>query len=127
VLIVPLLFVGDEVVASGCFVGSGWSPPTGVVPGAGCAEGAGCEPLPPDAVPEGACAVGVLAGAVPAGEPFDCAQTAADSNSANTAKTTVLKPMRSVALMTSPPPHLAHRCSASLNPLDVSIGHFDNK
>jgi len=84
-------------------------------------------PLPPDAVPEGACAAGVLAGAVLVCEPLDCAETAADSNSANPAKANVLKPMRSVAPMTSPPAPVGASRAASLNLLDASILLFGNK
>jgi hypothetical protein len=63
----------------------------------------GWAPLP-ESVPEGACAAGVFAGVGLDAVPLVCAQTPAANASANPDRTASLKPMRSVALMTSPPP-----------------------
>ena len=54
-------------------------------------------------MPDGACAAGVFAGVGLDAVPLDCAQTPAANASANPDRTASLKPMRSVALMTSPP------------------------
>ena len=79
----------------------------------------------PEFVSEGACAAGVLAGAGLDAVPLDCAQTPAANASANPDRTASLKPMRSVALMTSPPPRwVPAACPASLYLLDASICSF---
>ena len=60
---------------------------------------------PPEFVSEGACVAGVFAGAGVDADPLgwvDCAQTPEASASDNPDRTASLKPMRSVALMTSP-------------------------
>lgn len=87
----------------------------------------GWAPLP-ESVPEGACAAGVFAGAGLDDVPLDCAETPEASASANPDRTASLIPMRSVALMTSPPPRWvsAQTRPASLDLLDASICSFGN-
>jgi len=90
----------------------GWGPLPEFVPEGACAPGVlgrvvvGWAPLP-EFVPVGVCAAGVFAGAGLDPVPLvwvDCAQTPAANASANPDRTASLKPMRSVAFMTSPPP-----------------------
>ena len=110
---------GVEAVFAG-FAGNGASPPTGE-PGAGCAAGVVCVPLAvevpgfvwleagvvcaalPESVPAGAWAAGVFAGVWLDGVWLDWAHAPTASASANADRAAGLKPMRSVALMTSPP------------------------
>jgi hypothetical protein len=71
------------------------------VPGAGCAAGVDWLPLLL------VVAAGVFAGAFPAlpeFDPLDCAATATAQTNTVPARTAALKPMRSAALMTGPPP-----------------------
>jgi hypothetical protein len=116
----------DAVLVSAGFAGKGASPPTGD-PGAGCAAGVLCAPLPEPGL-DGACAAGVFAGVVLDADPLDWAQAPKASANANPDRTANLKPVRSVALMTSPPPcwvSCAHG-PASLYVLDASIRSFGN-
>jgi hypothetical protein len=86
-----------------------------------------CDPLP-EPVFEGVCAAGVFAGLGLDPVPLDCAQIPDASVSANPDRTASLKPMRSVALMTSPLRRwvAARTCPASLDLLDASICSFGN-
>ena len=123
----------DAVPESGCFAGAGASPPTGVVPGAGC-DAVGLA-----AVLAGACAAevvlpevvlpGVVLGAVPPACALACARTPTLAASAIPARTTTLKTMRSVALMTLPPPKATPRLKAPLRSvyIDASMCLLDSK
>lgn len=133
----------DAVPESGCFAGAGASPPTGVVPGAGCAVCDGCcdavglaaPPAvevvcaPPLLAAAGAVLVCVVLGEVPPACALACAHTPTLAASAIPARTVILKTMRSVALMTLPPPPCTPRLTAPLRSIyiDASMCQLDSK